>query len=213
LIGAEPDPDLPLLHCRRAALNELTADLHSTPWRDLPKVILRKTGTGDEPEQGTQVCVAWNDAELRVVFDAVDTDPWATLTDRDAPLYTEEVVEVFLDPVGDLESYFEIEVNPLNAVLDLVLRRSRSGYVKDFGWRCDGLRTLARRTDHGWGVEMAIPFASLIAEPPRAGSQWRVNFFRIDRPQGKDRELSAWSPTKLGTFHVPQKFGVLEFVE
>lgn len=174
---------------------------------------LKETTTGAAPGQRTDVAAAWNDGELRVIFDAVDTEPWATLTERDAPLYTEEVLEVFLDPIGDLESYFEIEVNPLNTVLDLVLRRSRSGYVKDFGWRCDRLRTLARRTEHGWAAEFAIPFASLVAEPPRVGSRWRVNFFRIDRPKGKERELSAWSPTKLGTFHVPQRFGVLEFIE
>lgn len=207
------DNDLALLYCRRAALGELTADLHSEPWSSLPKVRLRETVAGGFPEQGTVVCVAWSDTELRIVFDAVDTEPWATLTERDAPLYTEEVMEVFLDPVGDLESYFEIEVNPLNAVLDLVLRRSRSGYKKDFSWRCEGLRTLTRRTEKGWAAEMAIPFASLIADPPHVGSRWRVNFFRIDRPQGRDRELSAWSPTRLGTFHVPQRFGVLEFVE
>lgn len=201
------------MYCRRAALRELTADLHSEPWKDLPRVQLKETVSGGEPEQGTTVCAAWTDEELRVVLDAVDAEPWATLTERDAPLYTEEVVEVFLDPVGDLESYFEIEVNPLNTVLDLMLRRSRSGYKKDFSWRCDDLRTMVRRTDNGWAAEMAIPFASLIAEPPRAGSRWRVNFFRIDRPRGRDRELSAWSPTKLGTFHVPQRFGVLEFIE
>jgi hypothetical protein len=59
-------------------------------------------------------------------------------------------VELFLDPVGDLESYFEIEVNPLNAVLDLVLRRTRSGYAKNFAWRCEGLRTAVKRTASGW---------------------------------------------------------------
>ena len=207
------DQPSPLLYCRRAALGELTADLHSAPWNDFPKVQLKETITGGEPEQGTTVSAAWSDQELRIVFDAVDTEPWATLTERDAPLYNEEVLEVFLDPVGDMEGYFEIEVNPLNTVLDLVLRRSRSGYKKDFSWRCDGLRTVARRTEKGWAAEMAIPFASLIADPPSVGSCWRVNFFRIDRPRGRERELSAWSPTKLGTFHVPQRFGVLEFVE
>ncbi|MHA3773244.1 carbohydrate-binding family 9-like protein [Verrucomicrobiota bacterium sgz303538] len=208
-----PNQTVPLLYCRRAALHELTADLFSPAWRDLPKVNLSETVTGGAPEQGTRVSVAWNDEELRVIFDADDVNPWATLTERDAPLYTEEVMEVFLDPVGDLESYFEIEVNPLNTVLDLVLRRSRSGYIKDIAWRCDGLRTVTRRTERGWAAEMAIPFASLVAEPPRVGSRWRVNFFRIDRPEGRERELSAWSPTRLNTFHVPQRFGVLEFVE
>jgi hypothetical protein len=159
------------------------------------------------------VKLGWTQDELRVLFHCADTHPWATMTERDAPLYEEEVVEVFLDPVGDLESYFEIEVNPLNAVLDLVLRRNRSGYAKDFAWRCEDLRTAAQISDSTWTAEFAIPFRSLVAEPPQPGSQWRANFFRIDRPRETPRELSAWSPTRLGTFHVPERFGVIEFRE
>jgi hypothetical protein len=171
----------------------------------------RENVTGSEPEQGTEVACAWDERELRVRFACVDREPWATIAQRDGPLWEEEVVEVFLDPVGDGESYFEIEVNPLGTVLDLVLRRNRSGYKKDFGWDCEGLRAEVERTATGWNAELAIPFASLVADVPRAGSEWRVNFARIDRPRGRERELSAWSPTRLGTFHAPERFGVLRF--
>ncbi len=169
--------------------------------------------TGDAPEQGTSVRVARDDEEFRVLFQAEDQEPWATLTARDAPLFTEEVVEVFLDPVGDLESYFEIEVNPLNAVLDLVLRRSRSGYTKAVAWRCEGLQTRVEKQGASWTAELAIPYRSLISGPaPSAGAAWRANFCRIDRPRSRLRELSAWSPPFRSTFHTPERFGVIEFV-
>ena len=161
--------------------------------------------------QATSVRAAWDADELRVLFHADDAHIHATLTERDAPLYTEEVVEVFLDPVGDHECYFEIEVNPLNAVLDLVLRRNRSGYAKDVSWNCEGLRTCVRREAGAWSAEMAIPFRSVAAAPPEPGAMWRANFLRIDRPPGIPRELSAWSPTGLANFHVPERFGVIEF--
>ena len=161
--------------------------------------------------QAASVRVAWDANELRVLFYAEDTHIHATLTERDAPLYTEEVVEVFLDPVGDGECYFEIEVNPLNAVLDLVLRRNRSGYAKDVSWDCEGLRTQVRREASAWSAEMSIPFRSLAAASPAPGGKWRANFLRIDRPPGTPRELSAWSPTGLANFHVPERFGVIEF--
>ena len=157
-----------------------------------PAVHLRDTVSGAAPLQGTSVRAVWDAEELRVLFHAEDTHAWATLTERDAPLYEEEVVEVFLDPVGDLESYFEIEVNPLNAVLDLVLRKNRSGYVKDSAWQCEGLRTAVAQSATAWSVEIAIPFRSVAAAPPQAGDCWRVNFCRIDRPSGVPRELSAW---------------------
>jgi hypothetical protein len=146
-----------------------------------------------------------------VLFTCIDAEPWATITQRDGNLWEEEVVEVFIDPVGDLETYFELEVNPLNTVLDLVLRRNRSGYRKDFAWDCEGLRTAAVRTREGWNAEFLIPFAALVPEAPKAGDQWRVNFHRIDRPKNRDRELSAWKPTLLATFHAPQRFGILQF--
>ena len=93
--------------------------------------------------------------EWRVLFHATDADAWATLTERDAPLYEEETVEIFFDPAGDLQSYFEIEVNPLNTVLDLVLRRNRSGHVKNFAWKCEGLRTAVSKSAGAWTTELA----------------------------------------------------------
>lgn len=173
---------------------------------------LRETTTGAEPQQATSIRIGWTADELRVLFHCSDTHIAATMTRRDAPLYQEEVVEVFIDPVGDFAAYFEIEVNPLNTVLDLVLRRNRSGYAQDTAWNCESLRTAVKKTVTTWTVELAIPFRSLTAEPPKPGAKWRVNFFRIDRAPGTSRELSAWSPTGRPNFHTPERFGIVEFV-
>ncbi len=206
---AEP---LPRLACPRSVLPALTADARSAFWEMREPVLLRDVITGAAPMQATSVRIARDAEELRVLFHAEDTHIHATLTARDAPLYTEEVVEVFLDPTGDRECYFEIEVNPHNAVLDLVLRRNRSGYVKDVSWKCERLRTCVRRESAAWSAEFSIPFRSLAAAPPEPGAVWRVNFLRIDRPPGTPRELSAWSPTALANFHVPERFGIIEFL-
>ena len=164
--------------------------------------------------QGTEVRTAWNRREWRVLFHCTDADAWATLTERDAPLYEEETVEIFFDPAGDLESYFEIEVNPLGAVLDLVFRRSRSGYKGDRDWNCEGLGTRVRRGEGTWTVELAIPFSAVTNAPPVAGTEWRVNFCRIDRPSRDGtlpRELSAWSPPGRPNFHTQERFGTVVF--
>ena len=192
-------------------LPALTADSASAFWVGCESAAFCDVVSGDAPRQATRVWAVWDEEEMRVLIRAEDTHISATLTGRDAPLYTEEVVEVFLDPVGDGECYFEIEVNPLNAVLDLVLRRNRSGYKKDFAWQCENLRTCVRREAAAWSAEMAIPFRSLAAAPPQPGDKWRGNFARIDRPPGIPRELTAWSPTGFANFHVPERFGVIEF--
>ena len=180
------------------------------PWPELTAISLRETVSAGQPQQVTWVKTAWSAEELRVLFWIEDTHVWATLSERDAPLYEEEVVEVFLDPVGDLKSYFEFEVNPLNAVLDLVVWPEGAGFRKDFQWRCAGLQTVVQRTSVGWCAEFAIPFASMRAAPQ---GRWRANFYRIDRPQQAPWELSAWAPTGQPKFHVPERFGVLEFTQ
>ncbi len=175
--------------------------------------MLRENVTGGEPAQATRVRTTWDDTHWRVAFEADDQYSWATLTERNGPLWTEEAVEVFIDPVGDLESYFEVEINPLGTVVDLVLRRTLSGWRKDFGWRVEGLESAVRRTPGGWEAELTIPFASVVNAPPLPGTVWRVNFLRIDRPggPGTEAELSAWSPTGVRNFHRPEFFGTVEF--
>ena len=195
--------ETPWLVCRRGA------------WQDAEVITLSENLGGGPPAQGTRVRTVWDETCWRVRFEADARAPWATLMQRDAALWTEEVVEVFFDPVGDGLSYFEVEINPLGAVTDLVLRRTASGWRKDFAWQVDGLTAHAQRTDSGWEAELAIPFAALGAEAtPRPGDRWRVNFLRIDRPDGSGserRELSAWSPTGMANFHRYERFGTVEF--
>lgn len=202
---------LPKLECARREFGELTADVLAAPWRDLSTVELVVAGTGAVPVQRTSVRTVHDDREWRVLFHCEDRDAWATITQRDGDLYNEETVEVFFDPVGDLEGYFEIEVNPLGVELDLVFRRSRSGYKGDRAWDCEGLRTKVRKGDGFWTTEFAIPFASVSGAPTGA---WRVNFCRIDHPSRDGsipRELSAWSAPMRDNFHTPERFGMVEF--
>lgn len=202
---------LPVLECRFLAFGAPAADPFVPPWSEIEPVFLRKTESAEPPEQATSIRVGWDGGALRLLFVCEDSEPWSTFTTRDAPLYKEEVVEVFLDPEGDGCMYFELEVNLNNAVLDGCMRRISSGYRKDFRWRCENLQTAVQRIPGGWVAEWAIPFESVALSAPQEGQKWRANFTRIDRPSGRARELSAWSPTGLCQFHVPQKFGFLEF--
>ena len=208
-----PPPSVSFGRCARAVFGPPAAMLDSPAWNTLSPHPLLLTEDGTSPRQATCVRFGWDAQALRVLFVAEDTHPWATLRAHDAPLYKEEVFEVFLDTEGDGLGYFELEVNPNNAVLDGAMRRVRSGYRKDFGWHCAGLETAVQVFSGGWAAELSIPFASVAAAPPVVGERWRANFTRIDRPPGEPRELSAWSPTGLAQFHVPGRFGVLEFAE
>ena len=96
--------ELPRLFCRRAELGPVQADRTAPGWQNAERVELRDGVTGAAPKQRSWVRCAWTEDEWRVLFESEDADPWATYTERDALLYEEETVEVFVDPVADLEA-------------------------------------------------------------------------------------------------------------
>lgn len=180
-------------------------------WSETARLYLSENSSGRRPQWGTEVRIGWEEKALLVLFLCQDPQPWATLTQHDQPLWEEEVVEVFLDPFGDRACYFELEVNPLNTTVDVFVRRTRTGLRKDFAWHCEGLITATGRLPYGWVAALQVPFSALGDCHPRG--TWRANFCRIERPESQPRELSSWSPTHTGTFHVAERFGLLRYAD
>ena len=174
----------------------------------------------------------WGEEGLFVRFDAVDPSPWYTLTNRDDHLWTEEVVEIFIDPDGDGRNYAEIEISPHNVVCDLMIFEGAPNVRSDIGWDHDGLQSKvsplsgADGETVGWTAIAILPWSSFatltdssgISIPPHAEDVWRFNIFRIKRPFGPtepDRDVvyAAWSPPSGRSFHEPTVFRALEFIE
>ncbi len=183
-------------------------------WAAVPAVALRRAQDGAVPLQATAVRIAHDDEALLLRFDCSDRDIWATHVDRDAPLWEEEVVELFVAPgERDPSEYVEIEVNPIGAIFDARVTNPqgrRDSMRVDSDWNAGGLvAELSRPSPGSWRVELAIPWRDLCdGTPPRV---WRANFFRIERPRDGDPEFSCWSPTLVDPpdFHKPASFGRL----
>jgi hypothetical protein len=186
------------------------------PWAvpaECIRVELRRATDGASPRLPTRVAAYYDDEALTVLFSARDDDVVATLLDHDAPLWQEDVVEVFLAPAA-LTQYFEIEVNPLGTTFDARIDSpdgDRATMITDLGWTADGLFAAIRRDGETVDTVLRIPFASL-APAPKPGDEWRGNFFRVDRGRNGD-EYSAWQPALKtpADFHVPAAFGALRF--
>jgi hypothetical protein len=183
-------------------------------WSGATSLSLLLCEDGSPPAQATSVRVAHDGGALLLRFDCEDRDIWATHTRHDAPLWEEEVVEVFLAPGRDVpREYVELEVNPLGAVFDAWVVNPdgrRDSMRVDVDWRCPGLVAGVDRGKPGaWSVELAIPWGDLCggAPPP----VWRANFFRIERPRDGAAEFCCWSPTFASPpdFHKPAHFGTL----
>jgi len=61
----------------------------------------------------------------------------------------------------------------------------------------------------------ALSLAALGVEKIKSGDVWRVNFFRAAGHGGDEKRMFlAWSVIpEGGTFHVPNRFGILRFVK
>ena len=163
------------------------------------------------PALSTQVRALWTDEHLHLAFRA----PFTRLTTFDPPepaerigLWERDVVEAFIGSDGsNLRRYTEFQVAPNNMKLDLRLVLPE----RDFAWD-SGFQTTAAvdREALVWTATMKIPLRSLADAAPRVGQRWRINLFRCD--YANDAFL-AWRPTLGNTFHVPERFGILDFTE
>lgn len=195
------------------------------------------------PRLRTRLKMAWDSSALYVAAELEEPDLWGTVTWRDAVIFQDHDFEVFLDPDGDARAYFELEINAVGTVWDLFLPRAyRDGGSARNTWDITGLRSAVRLEgtlndptdrDHGWTVELAIPFRDLATAEvttaiPGRGDVWRVNFSRVEWDLRVERGAYAkvldpatgrpraehnwvWSPQGAVNMHLPERWGFLEF--
>jgi len=148
-----------------------------------------------KPYFDTRAKLLWDSSYLYVAAELQDTDIWGTLTERDAVIYHDNDFEVFIDPDWDTHEYYELELNALNTVWDLLLTKPyRDGGPAVNAWDIRGLKTAVAvkgtlnvpgDVDSGWTVEIAFPWTVLRecahrATPPQNGDQWKINFSRVE---------------------------------
>jgi hypothetical protein len=139
-------------------------------------------------------------------------------------LWLEDVNEVFLWPDTSNTIYFEYEISPLNHELPLLIPNISGKFL---GWR-PWLYSKDRMIKHltkviggdkksgskikNWTSEFFIPYELLTPLsniPPRPGTIWRANMYRVDYDHNR---TAVWSWMKTETnFHQFEKFGTLVF--
>lgn len=188
------------------------------PWAlpaKVDRIPLCRAADSRRPRLQTTVAVFADATHLNVLFQADDDGIVATHLVHDAPLYEEDVVEIFVAP-SDASHYFELEVNPLGTTFDARIESpngTRAAMKVDIGWECAELFAAVRKTPAKTETIVRIPFASLGVSAPNGSTEWLANFFRIDRSKSHGDEFSAWSATFKNPpdFHVTSAFGRLRF--
>ncbi|MEW5977327.1 MAG: carbohydrate-binding family 9-like protein [Acidobacteriota bacterium] len=198
---------------------QIDGNLDDVSWSTAPAVTLVQNRDGSPAPYPTEARLLYDDQYLYFAFRCKDENIWATMKQRDEHLWMEEVVEVFVQGDPAHSSYIELEVNPLNAMIDIFLLDIRKP-IPYATWNSARLRwnvqvkgtVDGRPGDQEWTCEMALPHEEVVTAlhlPPRAGDRWRVNLYRID--QKPKKILLAWSPTLKDDFHVPSMFGEIVF--
>ena len=196
---------------------DTTADLEKWSWDELPTLPAFVLADGSGPaEQQTVARLGYDATALYVRYECDDHDIWGTYSQRNEPIYDEEVVELFLAPgEGQPKWYYEFEVSPNGVLLDAKIHNptgQRPELEVDVDWNCPGIRWRAERdeADGRWWAILVIPWAAVApaGDLPRI---WRANLYRIERPRNASPEFSCWSPTMTepADFHKPAHFGTL----
>jgi len=231
-INADDDDVAEYSVSRATGFITIDGRLDETEWLRAEEAPLRHADTGLGIPFKTTVRLLWDDTYLYVAFYGEDNDAWATYTKDDDNLWEEEVFEVFIDPENRGHTYYEININPANAIVDLFILNggeTRKGrFINTKNWNFSGLKhgvfiegdgRNEGNSDTFWTAELAIPFEEFWTAdhtPPRAGDMWRMNFCRIERGKvnvDDDDWQAAFSfPKGLG-FHIPWRFGNIYFVK
>lgn len=207
--------------CRRLpAEGKLPLPLGASLWEKAEQVELLEVVSGGQPRLGTHVRAAWNDWGVYYRFECEDDYILSTMTQRDDPIYEEDVVEVFMSVDGDLTRYFEFEFSPAGVLFDAKIVNDLSdlkgaSIQVDTSWDSAELASSVSEDLANRRVvyEIAIPAADLLnGKSIQPGDEWRTNLYRIDRSPNRDEdEYTAWSPTGIVRFHIPRRFGTFVF--
>ncbi|MEZ4368738.1 MAG: carbohydrate-binding family 9-like protein [Kofleriaceae bacterium] len=181
-----------------------------------------------EPVGSATARLTWDDAALYVFASIKDTDVWSQYTADDAPLWKEDVLELFIDADGNRRGYVELQVNPNNAQFDswFATTRAKPG---DESWsagmtsavRVRGTADKRGDKDSGWDVEIAIPWPALrgrddkmaVRLPPVPGDSLRMNIVRGDLPATGRLSASSWNPITYGDFHALDRMLTVIFAD
>lgn len=185
-------------------------------WKDVPAIHLVDTKLGHTPTLATFVQAFWTTEALYIRFDCEDDRIVSTMTKHDDPIYNEDVVEVFISETGALDTYKEFEQSPTNVLFDAIIHNDLQGNTTALtDWHAEGWLTKVIQTDEThYCYYWKLPFSNFTGGTPSVMDEWKINFYRIDR--GTEEALDqymAWSPTGAYRFHIPQRFGTIQFID
>lgn len=207
-----------MLHIKHTADFEVTGDGQDPSWNTTEWVTLSRI-KGSSP-YNTRVKLLYSDKGIYALYHCEDKKITATLKEDFTSLWKEDVIEIFFWTDEAFPIYLEYELSPLNyelAILVPNLNGQASGWTP---WNYKGAKKTRKATKIlkdsnentlGWTGEFFIPYALLRPlqnVPPKKGTTWRANIYRIDYDETES--YWSWQPVN-NNFHEYLKYGTFVF--
>lgn len=201
---------------------EVTGDGATAAWNRAKWENLRKR-SGTLPYE-TRVKLLYSKTGIYALFEGTDKKVTATHTEDFADLWLEDCFELYLWPDERDSLYLEYQISPLTKELILFIPNLDGKFLGWRPWHYEGKRKTRKAVSaisgklasgasiQGWRAEVFVPYELLTPlrnVPPKPGSRWRANFYRMDYDDGNK---GSWNWQPVGpSFHEFQKFGTLIF--
>ncbi len=196
-----PEPQARPQAFTRAAAKPPAIDGRLDPgeWDDATRLTnFSVFGTKALANQATEVFVTHDGENLYIaVRCAASATPRAVVKDRDGQTWTDDAIEVFLQPDLSRGDYFQLVGNSAGAFYDSA--------KMDGSWNAPWVYR-ASVSEGKWEAEMSIPFKALGMTAPAEGTTIGLNYCRDQ--QTPSAQASCWSPAST-SFHDPSIFGRL----
>jgi Carbohydrate family 9 binding domain-like len=216
--------DRPRLSVNPTADFEVTGTGEHANWSKIAWTPLNRRQADGHPYD-SRFKMLYSSTGLYFLMDGTDQTLTATMSEDFMDLWHEDVFEVFLWTDERFPVYFEYEISPLNRELPILIPNFGGQFLGWRPWHYERDRVTRKATTvmggpkqsrasiQGWRAEFFIPYTLLRPlqnVPPKPGTRWRANFYRMDHDGGR---LTHWEWARVGSFHEYQKFGELQFAE
>lgn len=203
------DPPLPVLQVPKLAkpAPQIDGKLDDEAWKEAATAGDFRMNFGEHPEGKAKLYVARDDTTLFVAVEcfedaaALKQLKSAAQTHDGEGIWGDDEVELFIDPTGKRESYYQFIINAKGVTWD-AFHRVAQDY--DLAWEPKYEAKTSIGADR-WTLEVAIPFAAFDRSGPLA-AEWAFNAARMRAAAG---EFVYWSSVFKDSAHTPQKFGRL----
>lgn len=191
----------------KAAAPKIDGVLDDAIWKDAPSASEFKLKEDGKPTSKTKMLVTRDEKVLYIAVECFESAEAlkalkADVTQNDSDeIWADDSVEIFIDPTGKRESYYQLIVNSKGSIWDAFHAFPRS---PDSSWNSESKVAAKVGTDN-WTCELAIPLTAFNKSGASA-AEWAFN---VARNRSASQETVFWSPVFNDSSHVPEKFGKL----